>query len=159
MASKKDIVKNYDIVRSKFNKTKDIVQLCDKFRDYKKTINSVCEAIINMDKNASINKISINVEIKLPKEKRDKYSLSADGLLRSLADADSPDDFMDKLKKVDGYVNKRGRTQNKPVQLSHFNVDLKGLTDDSLISILMRMRDIIDEELESCSSKFNKIFK
>ena len=157
MASKKDIVKNYDIVRSKFNKTKDIVQLCDKFRDYKKTINSVCEAIINMDKNASINKISINVEIKLPKEKRDKYSLSADSLLRSLADADSPDDFMDKLKRVDGYVN-RG-TRNKQVKLSHFNVDLKGLTDDSLVSILMRMRDIIDEELEDCSSKFNKIFK
>ena len=157
MASKKDTVKDYDIVRSKFNKTKDIVQLCDKFRDYKETINSVCEAIINMDKDASINKISINVEIKLPKEKRDKYSLSADGLLRSLADADNPDDFMDKLKRVDGYVN-RG-TRNKQVQLSHFNVDLKGLTDASLISILMRMRDTIDEELKDCSNKFNKIFK
>jgi len=159
MASKKSTIKNYDIVRSKFNKTKDIVKLCDKFRDYKETINSVCEAIVNMDRNTAINKISINVEIKLPKEKRDKYSLSADSLLRSLADADNPDDFMDKLKKVDKYVNIGGKNQDRQVKLSHFNVDLKGLTDNSLISILMRMRETIDKELKDCSDKFNEIFK
>jgi hypothetical protein len=112
-----------------------------------------------MDRNTAINKISINVEIKLPKEKRDKYSLSADSLLRSLADADNPDDFMDKLKKVDKYVNVGRRNQDKQVKLSHFNVDLKGLTDNSLISILMRMRETIDKELKDCSDKFNEIFK
>ena len=157
MASKKDTIKNYDIVRTKFNKTKNIVKLCDKYKDYKDTINRVCEAIVNMEENAVVNKISINVEIIIPKNSNDKYSLSADGLLKSLSDAESPDEFMDKLKQVDKYVSKKDK--NKKVKLSNFNIDLKDLNDNSLISILMRMRDVIDSELNKCSDKFDRIFK
>ena len=157
MASKKSTIKNYDIVRSKFNKTKDIVKLCDKYKDYKDTINRVCEAIINMEENSVINRISINVEIKVPKDSNDKHSLSADELLKSLSDAESPDEFMAKLKKVDKYVSKKDK--NKKVNLSNFNIDLKDLNDSSLISILMRMRDVIENELDKCSDKFDRMFK
>ncbi|QDP46389.1 MAG: hypothetical protein GOVbin1709_51 [Prokaryotic dsDNA virus sp.] len=159
MASKKDTVKNYDIVKAKFNQTKNIVELCDKFRNYKETINNACEAIINMDKNSSINKISINVEIKLPDNNKDEYSSNADGLLKSLADVDNPSDFVDKLKQIDKYINKKDKYKDEKIKLSNFNINLKDLTDNSLISILMRIRDIIDNELEDCSDKFNKVFK
>ena len=42
--------KTYDLLRSKFDNTTELVKICDDFRRYKDSINGICEAIIDIDK-------------------------------------------------------------------------------------------------------------
>jgi hypothetical protein len=147
--------KTYDILRSKFNNTNELVKICDDFRRYKDSINGICEAILDIDKSDSIlSNISVNIEVKVPKDKDSILNEKPNDILNSLAEADSPEDFMRKLGLVDKYVKKNDR-----VQLDSFHLDLKSLPDKALIAILMRTRDVIEKELEECISKFDKLFK
>ena len=147
--------KNYDLLRSKFSNTTELVKICDDFRRYKDSINGICEAIIDIDKSDSIlSNISVNIEVKVPKDKDGILKDKPNDILNSLAEAESPEDFMRKLGRVDKYMRKNDR-----IQLDSFHLDLKSLPDKALIAILMRTRDVIEKELEECISKFNKLFK
>ena len=147
--------KNYDLLRSKFSNTTELVQICDDFRRYKDSINGICEAIIDIDKSDSIlSNISVNIEVKVPKDKDGILKDKPNDILNSLAEAESPEDFMRKLGRVDKYMRKNDR-----ILLDSFHLDLKSLPDKALIAILMRTRDVIEKELEECISKFNKLFK
>jgi len=131
--------KNYDLLRSKFSNTTELVKICDDFRRYKDSINGICEAIIDIDKSDSIlSNISVNIEVKVPKDKDSILNEKPNDILASLAEADSPEDFMKRLSKVDRYVKKNDR-----VKLDSFHLDLKSLPDKALIAILMRTRDVI----------------
>ena len=147
--------KNYDLLRSKFSNTTELVKICDDFRRYKDSINGICEAIIDIDKSDSIlSNISVNIEVKVPKDKDGILKDKPNDILNSLAEAESPEDFMRKLGRVDKYMRKNDR-----VKLDSFHLDLKSLPDKALIAILMRTREVIEKELEECISKFNKLFK
>ena len=147
--------KNYDLLRSKFSNTTELVKICDDFRRYKDSINGICEAIIDIDKSDSIlSNISVNIEVKVPKDKDGILKDKPNDILNSLAEANSPEEFMKKLGRVDKYLRKNDR-----VKLDSFHLDLKSLPDKALIAILMRTRDVIEKELEECISKFNKLFK
>ena len=147
--------KNYDLLRSKFSNTTELVQICADFRRYKDSINGICEAIIDIDKSDSIlSNISVNIEVKVPKDKDSILKDKPNDILNSLAEAESPEDFMRKLGRVDKYMRKNDR-----IQLDSFHLDLKSLPDKALIAILMRTREVIEKELEECISKFDKLFK
>lgn len=147
--------KNYDLLRSKFSNTNELVKICDDFKRYKDSINGICEAILDIDKSDSIlSNISVNIEVKVPKDKDNMLNEKPNDILNSLADANSPEEFMRKLGKVDKYMKKNDR-----VKLDSFHLDLKSLPDKALIAILMRTRDVIEKELEECISKFDKLFK
>jgi len=147
--------KNYDLLRSKFSNTNELVKICDDFKRYKDSINGICEAILDIDKSDSIlSNISVNIEVKVPKDKDNMLNEKPNDILNSLADANSPEEFMRKLGKVDKYMKKNDR-----VKLDSFHLDFKSLPDKALIAILMRTRDVIEKELEECISKFNKLFK
>ena len=145
---------NYDLLRNKLDKTNDLVTACDKMRKYKNSINEICEAIINMPEGSAISKISINLEIKLPVEKDDENKKNPSNILDSLGEANSPEDFLKRLGMVDTHIKK-----NDKIHLSNYNLDLKSLDDKSLISILMRTRDVVDKGLSECIEKFNKLFE
>ena len=147
--------KNYDLLRSKFSNTNELVKICDDFRRYKDSINGICEAILDIDKSDSIlSNISVNIEVKVPKDKDNMLNEKPNDILNSLADANSPEEFMRKLGRVDKYMKKNDR-----VKLDSFHLDLKSLPDKALIAILMRTRDVIEKELEECINKFDKLFK
>ena len=147
--------KNYDLLRSKFSNTSELVKICDDFRRYKDSINGICEAIIDIDKSDSIlSNISVNIEVKVPKDLDGVSNERPNDILNSLAEANSPEEFMKKLGRVDKYLRKNDR-----VKLDSFHLDLKSIPDKALIAILMRTRDVIQKELEECISKFNKLFK
>ncbi|MAG52630.1 MAG: hypothetical protein CMH62_01570 [Nanoarchaeota archaeon] len=147
--------KNYDLLRSKFSNTNELVKICDDFRRYKDSINGICEAILDIDKSDNIlSNISVNIEVKVPKDKDNMLNEKPNDILNSLADANSPEEFMRKLGRVDKYMKKNDR-----VKLDSFHLDLKSLPDKALIAILMRTRDVIEKELEECINKFDKLFK
>jgi len=117
--------KNYDLLRSKFSNTNELVKICDDFKRYKDSINGICEAILDIDKSDSIlSNISVNIEVKVPKDKDNMSNEKPNDILNSLADANSPEEFMRKLGKVDKYMKKNAR-----VKLDSFHLDLKSLPD------------------------------
>jgi hypothetical protein len=148
-------IETYDLLRSKFSNTTELVKICDDFRRYKDSINGICEAILDVDKTDSIlSSISVNIEVKVPKDANDMSKEKPNDILASLAEASSAEDFMKKLGKVDNYMKKNDR-----VKLDSFHLDLKSLPDKALIAILMRTRDVIEKELEECINKFDMLFK
>ena len=126
----------------------------DELVTYRNEINDACLALLDADNDNIDYDIKLMVNINMP-EGTDKQStgLSAKDLLDGLSDSESPAEFLNKLKGVQTFMD----GPNKKKVRTKYNLNFGALSNTSLISCLVSIRDHIDGEINKHDNSVKKL--